>query len=269
MACNPRHLLIFECQSNRQDQWQLGSIERASQYPRLLEWHEGLIMSMGYIDANRTYLFTQREVFIYDVPKTRIADSRSLPSGNDENYDSTLHPYENAYRGIGTYFGGFIYHLYSNRTVHWILSKTELESKSHVVDFNLSQKIPDVQRVLHVNVNNETMNFLVQFTDHSFAVVFCSLKDCTPLPSSPPVKLTSAGRPLRLYSAYIRSMSRYAFFVNDPSAGILHILDSTAYLDSFRIMAHAIYYEPDKQELIIVTDSSICSMNFNEEDFFS
>ena len=269
LACNPRLLLIFESPSNRQHRWKLGLIERVSQNQQNLQWHDGLIMSMGYIHKQEMYLFTQREMITYNVTRNHVTDSRTLPSGSVDDYEGTLHPYENAHRGIGTYHDGYIYHLYFNPTCHWLLSKTKFEQKSHVADFNLSQKIPDVQRVLHVNVNDETMNFLVQLTEHSYAVVFCSLNDCTPRSSLPAIELKNAVRPLRLYSAKIQTTGRYVFFVNDPSAGLLHILDSTAYLDSFRITAHAIYYEPEKQELIMATDNAICSMNFNEEDYFS
>lgn len=270
MTCNAHFIVLFKSQRNRLDRWHLGAIERGSHNEHSLDWHDGLIISMGYIGNDQIYMFTEREIFLYSITQHRKLDSRILPRGNDDGIEISHFPNEYQ-RGIGTVFRKYAYHIYSNRNSHWTLSKNNLlENFSHVHDYDLTRMFPDVSRFIHLSVNEKTIQFLVQMEDSSYAVVFCSTNDCIINDSMVPVTLIGAKQPLTIYSAYISSIKREVFFINDPSIDILHLITLEKYLHSYPVLAHAICYVADKDELMIVTNNSICSVNFNElNSFFS
>src|SRR5207237_155680 len=162
--------IIFKSPRNRLDRWHLGAIERGTHIEQSLDWHDGLIISMGYIQNNNIYMFTEREFFIYSILQRRKLNSRMLPHGNDDGY--------------------------------------------------------------------EIINFLVQMDDLSYGVVFCSTNDCSKNDSISSIILIGAKQPLTISSAYIHSLKRDIFFINDPSIDILHIITIEKYLQSYSITAH-------------------------------
>jgi hypothetical protein len=268
MACNAQYIILFKSQLNRLDRWHLGVIERRTHIEHSLDWHDGLIISMGYIEKNLIYIFTEREVFIYSVNQRRKLDSRILPRGNDDGSDLNNLSDNESQRGIGTAYDKYIYHIYLNRNSRWTLSKTLLEKLVHVCDYDLTRLFPDVERFIHLCINDKTMNFLVQMNDSSYAVVFCSTDDCITYAHLPPIILPNAHKPLTISSAYIKYFNNYIFFINDPSNNMLHILSPKAYLQSYSMPVHAMCYVADKHELLIVTNNSISSINLNEENLF-
>lgn len=264
MTCNTRYIVLFESQLNRLDRWSLGAIERGSQTVSSLDWHDGLIISMGYMGNNNIYMFTEREFFIYSISTRRKLQTRILPHGNDDGFEinnSSLNEYQ---RGIGTVDDKFMYHIYLNRSSHWTLSKTSLDTLSRMHNYDLTLTFPDVLRFIHLCISEKTINFLVQMNDLSYAVVFWLINK-----SISSIILPGAKQPLTIYSAFIQSLKCEVFFINDPSNDILHILTIEQYLQSYPITAHAICYVVDKHELMIVTNNYISSINLNQQNFFS
>jgi hypothetical protein len=271
MACSAQYIVLFKSQWNRLDRWQLGAIERRHHNGHSLDWHDGLIISMGYIDKkNSIYMFTERDISIYSLFHRRKVRSHMLPRGNDDGSEINNVSYNESQRGIGTVYDESIYHIYLNRNARWTLSKNSYDTYSHIHDKDLTRIFPDVERFIHLCVNDKTINFLVQMNDSSYAVVFCSKTDYTTNEYRSPIILPHAQKPLTISSAYITCLHRYLFFINDPSIDTLHILTTEEYLESCFITAHALCYVADKHELMVVTDSSISSINLNEENpFFS
>jgi len=265
MTCNPKYIVLFKSQLNRLDRWHLGAIERGSQSEHSLEWHDGLIISMGYIQNNNIYMFTEREFFIYSISNRRKLQTRILPHGNDDGFEINNLSSNDYQRGIGTVDNKYMYHIYLNRSCHWTLSITSLDTLSHIYDYDLTRIFPDVLRFIHLCISEKTKNFLVQMNDLSYAVVFYLANK-----SISSIILPNAKQPLTIYSAYIQSLKCEVFFINDPSNDILHILTIEQYLKSYHpITIHAMCYVADKHELMIVTNNCISSINLNQRNIFS
>ncbi len=264
MTSNAYNIVLFKSQLNRLDRWHLGAIERRSHIEQSLDWHDGLIISMGSTGKNNIYMFTEYEFFIYSINLRRKLDSRILPRGNDDGAEINNLSHNEFQRGIGTVYAEHMYHIYVNRSCRWTLSKTLLERLVHIYDYDLTRLFPDVERFIHLCVNDKTISFLVQMYDLSYAVVFCSMNDCNTNEYLLPIILSNAQQPLTICSAFIQSLKQYLFFINDPSTDILHIINTKQYLQSYPISAHAICYVEDKHELMIVTNNSISSVNLND-----
>jgi hypothetical protein len=257
MACNYNYIILFKSQRNRLDRWDLGAIERGTQAEHNLDWHDGLIISMGCINNDLIYMFTEREFFIYSISKQGKVHSRILPRGNDDELNNTSMEYQ---RGIGTIYDKHWYHIYSNRSTHWTLSKNTLDNAlTHINDLDLTRLFPDVARFIHFCVNEKIIYFLVQMNDLTYAVISYPTQD-----SSSPVVLIGAKQPLTIYSVYNQSLKQHLCFINDPSIDILHIVTNDRYLQSYSIIAYAIYYLANKNELMIVTNNLISSINLNK-----
>lgn len=268
VACTTNYIVRFKSQLNRLDRWQLGVIERRihKQYP--LDWHDGLIISMGPVASDSIYMFTEREVFIYSVVERRRLHSRILPTGSDDRPEVNSHRYYEPQRGIGTVHDKYVYHIYLNRNYHWKLAKYVRETFSSIGEYDLTDEFPEVTRFLHVCANEKTINLLVQMNDSSYAVVFCSTVDFKRSNKLSPITLSNTEQPLTICSAWISCIRQYVLFVNDPSNDILHILTTEQYLCSYPINCHAICYVADNDELIIVTNKSITSINFTQSSAF-
>jgi hypothetical protein len=270
MTCNSKYIVLFQSQRNRLDRWHLGAIERGTQTENSLEWHDGLIISMGYIENNKIYMFTEREFFIYSLLERRKLHTRMLPRGNDDSFEINNCSSNEYQRGIGAVYGKFMYHIYLNRSSHWTLSENYLDTENylnplaHLHDYDLTRIFPDVLRFIHLCISENTKSYLVQLNDLSYAVVFGSANE-----SISSISLPGAKTPLTIYSAFIQSLKHEVFFINDPSIDILHILTIENYIQSYPITAHAICYVAAKHELMIVTNNSISSINLNQQNLFS
>jgi hypothetical protein len=258
MACNYRYIILFKSQRNRLDLWQLGTIERGIETVQNLDWHDGLIISMGCINNDHIFMFTERGFFIYSLSQHRKLDSRILPRGSDDGYELSNSSTEYQ-RGIGTVYDKHWYHIYLNRSNHWTLSKHTLDKSTHLGDEDLTRYFPDVARFIHLSVNEKTISFLVQMNDLSYAVVFHPIHNF-----SSPIILLGAQQPLTIYSAYNQSLKEYICFINDPSIDVLHIVIKDRYLQSYPMTAYAIYYFAEKHELMIVDNNLISSININK-----
>ncbi|CAF0937122.1 unnamed protein product [Rotaria sordida] len=269
ITCDAQYIVCFKSQLNRLDRWQLGTIERRFHKEYTLNWHDGLIISMGSIQTGIIYMFTEREFFIYSLNQRRKLDTRMLPHGDDDGLEITYPRYNESQRGIGTVYDKYMYHIYLNRNCRWTLSKNLLEKLVHQYDYDLTSMFPNVRRFIHLCVNEKTINFLVQMDDSSYGVVFCSITNDNIIHEKlPSIKLQRAQQPLTIYSAFIKSLNQYIFFINDPSIDILHILNTEQYLESYSVDCYAICYVADKHELIIVTNNSISSINLNQSNLF-
>ena len=267
IACTTQNIVRFKSELKRLDRWHLGVIERRTHKEYSLDWHDGLIISMGPIENDRIYMFTEREVFIYSLNQRRKLDSRILPRGEDDGLEIDLSRYNNFQRGIGTVYNNNIYHIYLNRNSCWTLSKNSLDKLIHLHDYNLTDIFPDVDHFIHLCVNDRTISFLVQMYDSSYCVVFCSVKNPTNRSQSP-ITLPRAKKPLTICSAFIESLNQYIFFINDPPIETLHILNTSEYMQSYSIDAHAICYVESRRELIIVTSNSISSISLIDKNIF-
>ncbi|UJR22037.1 hypothetical protein I4U23_025105 [Adineta vaga] len=263
MTCAGQDIVLFKCQRNQLHRWSFAKIERYTHDVRELPWHEGLIISMGSIDKFTIYMFTEREFLTYFVRPGRRGISRILPRGNDDGSDLNNYSYNFSQRGIGTVYDKHMYHLYLNRNCHWTLSTYLLKTVANLYDYDLNIVFPDVERFIQFCVNEKTIHFLVQMWDSSYAVVFCSVNNCNTNDCSSPVILTGAHEPLTICCVPNRSTNQYHFYINDPVINVLHVIDSDRYLYKHSIKAHAICYVSDRNELMVVTENSICSININ------
>lgn len=259
MACNYNQIIFFKNQRNRLDQWQLGVIERAVQTERALPWHDGLIISMGCIENDLIYMFTEHEFYLYSISQQRKRQSRILTHGKNDDNENTHSSSVYQQRGIGTVDDKYWYHLYYNRSSNWILSKTTLDRFVHFNDTDLTHFYPDVQYFLHFCAHDKRLYFLVQNVDLSYAVISYPVRD-----SSPSILLLNAQKPLTIFAGFSQSLNAHLFFVNDPSANILHIILNERYLRSYPLRAYAMCYLAEKNELLLATDQSIQSMNLDK-----
>lgn len=258
MACNYKNIVFFKSQRNRLDHWQLGVIERAVQAERALPWHDGLIISMGCIGNDLIYMFTEREFCLYSIYQQRKRETRILRHGNNDDYEYAHSSAAYQQRGIGTVDEKHWYHIYFNRSSNWTLTKTTLDRFIHVSDTDLTRFYPDVLRFIHLCVHDKRIYFLVQNTDHFYAVISYPPRD-----SRSPIPLHNAQQPLTIFAGYSQSVGAHLFFVNDPSANILHIIINERYLQSYPLTAYAICYLAEKNELLLATDQSINSINLD------
>lgn len=258
MACSYQHIVFFKSQRNRIDQWQLGVFERGIQTQKILPWHDGLIISMGFVRKDQIYMFTEREFSMYSIPQERKFHTRILRHGNNDDYEY-VHSSTDYHRGIGTVDAKHWYHIYFNRSSNWILSKNTLQDSTHIYEKDLTRLYPDVQRFIHLCIHNEHIYFLVQNTDSSYAVISHPPQD-----TLSPIVLHNAQKPLTIFAGYSQTLNTHLFFVNDPSANILHIFTNDRYLQSYTLMAYAMCYLEEKNELLLATDQSICSINLNK-----
>ena len=260
MACSYQYIVFFKSPHNRVDNWQLGVIQRGTHIQHSLPWHDGLIISMGFLRNNQIYMFTEREFSIYSIAEQRKVNSRILRHGNNEDYEY-VHSSTDCHRGIGTVDEKCWYHIYFNRSSNWILSKNNLQQFNHLSDTDLTRFYPDVLRFIHLCVHDKHIYFLVENTDHSYAVIAYPPRD-----SLSPIVLLRAQRPLTIFAGYSKSLDSHLLFVNDPSANILHIIADEIYLKAYPFTAYAICYLEEKNELLLATDQSICSINLNKLD---
>ncbi|CAF3720848.1 unnamed protein product [Rotaria sp. Silwood1] len=268
IACDSQYIVCFKSPPNRLDRWKLGTIERRTHREYILNWHDGLIISMGSITNSIIYIFTEREFFIYSLEKRCKLDSRMLPRGDDDELEINYPQYNESQRGIGSVYDKYMYHIYLNRKSHWTLSKNILENLSHVQNYDLTDIFPNVLRFIHICINENTINFLVQMNDSSYGVVFYSINNSKKNDKLSLIKFPRAQKPLTICSAFIQSLNQYIFFINDPSIDTLHIISTEKYLENYSVDCYAICYVANKHELIIVTNTSISSINLHKSNLF-
>ncbi|CAF2148630.1 unnamed protein product [Rotaria magnacalcarata] len=263
LTCNAKYIVLYKGSLNRVDSWHLGVVERGVQKEYPLTWHEGLIISMGWIINDDIYMFTEREVFIYSIARRIKLDSRMLPRSDDDEPETNY-----SHRGIGAVYDKYIYHIYTNRSCHWTLTHYLREKLVSLTDYDLTILFPDVERFIHFCVNDITMNFLVQMNDESYGVVFCGTNNFKTNEKMPAIRFPRAQKPLTICSAFIRCLNQYIIFVNDPSIDILHILSTEKYLQAYRQDCHAMCHVGFKNEIILLTNNSISSINLNQSNSF-
>ncbi|CAF0939958.1 unnamed protein product [Adineta ricciae] len=263
MTCTTNDIILFKCQCNRLDRWRLDLIERRTHSTAKLEWHDGLIISMGSIDKQQIYMFTEKGFHTFYIRSDRRGISRILPRGNDDGSDIGNYSYNSPERGIGLVHEKHMYHIFLNRKSRWTLSQYLLDTVAHLYNYDLAALFPDVERFIQFCITDRTMNFLVQLSDSSYAVVFCSANDCSVNDSLRPVILPNAHQPLTICPVFISARNEYHFYINDPSTDTLHVINTDGYLYHHQVKAYAICYVRESQELLIVTENSICSIDIN------
>ncbi|CAF3328823.1 unnamed protein product [Rotaria socialis] len=263
LTCNAKYIVLYKGLLNRVDNWHLGVVERGVQKEYPLNWHDGLIISMGWIINDDIYMFTEREFFIYSIGLRIKLNSRMLPRSDDDEPETNY-----SHRGIGAVYDKYIYHIYTNRSCHWTLTHYSREKFVSLNDYDLTMLFPDVERFIHFCVNDKTMNFLVQMNDASYGVVFCWTNNFKTNEKMPAIRFPIARNPLTICSAFIQCLNQYIIFVNDPSINILHILSTEKYLQAYREECHAMCHVAVKNEIILLTNNSISSINLNQSNSF-
>ncbi|CAF1132470.1 unnamed protein product [Adineta ricciae] len=263
MTCTTNDIILFKCQCNRLDRWRLDLIERRTHSTAKLEWHDGLIISMGSIDKQQIYMFTEKAFHTFYIRSDRRGISRILPRGNDDGSDIGNYSYSSPERGIGIVHEKHMYHIFLNRKSRWTLSKNLLDTVAHLYNYDLALLFPDVERFIQFCITDRTMNFLVQLSNSSYAVVFCSANECSVIDSLQPIILPNAHQPLTICPVFISSINEYHFYINDPSTDTLHVINTDRYLYQHQVKAYAICYVRENQELLIVTENSISSIDIN------
>mgnify|MGYP001109176458 CR=1 FL=1 len=259
MTCNYNYIVLFRSYGHK---WYFGAIERRSHTQSTFDWHDGSIVSMGFLRNDEIYIFTELSVTIYSISKRASIDNRILKQGTNENYDINQHQ-----RGIGTVFGDSMYHMYLNRSSHWTISKFLLNPYKSDGDYDLTLLYPNVRQFIHLCINKRTWNFLVQMDDYTYAVVYCYPTDFRSTQPRKEIVLENARKPLTIYSAYNEFLKCDLFFINDPLGDTLHVITLDSYFYSYSMKAHAICYAEENNELMILTDNSISSINLNKHNF--
>jgi len=266
MTCNEKCIIIFQSQSDRLIRWYSIIIERSNPTERDSKWHNLLIKSIGFIDINRIYLFTDREFIIYSSDLSSKLRSCILLTDNNHNSE-----YKDIQRGLnGIVHDKYIYHIYLNIECHWILSIFDVETINHICDRDLTEIFPDIKRFIHICITDRTINFLVKMESSHYAVMFCSNTINSKIELKRTILLSYAENPLTICPVYIHYIQKYIFFVNDPSIKIIHILSNEKYLQSYSIIAYTLCYIEENHELILTSNDGIYSININEQqNFFS
>ncbi|CAF0907236.1 unnamed protein product [Rotaria sordida] len=266
MTCNTDYIILCRNRSNQLFSWYLSAIDRSNLQEQRLDWHDHLINSIGFINKNHLYIFSEHYFIIYSLESNSQTHSLILPNDNN-NHNSELNDQKYC---IGTIYDKYIYYIYLNIKHEWILSIFEFETKNHLYDYNLTENFPKVKRFIHICVNNKNICFLVEMDGSQYAVVFCSYNNHLIKSLKEQISLFYAGNPLTICSIYISYIQKYIFFINDPSAKIIHIITNEKYLQSYSIIAHAFYYINESQELILTSNDGIYSIDIHEQmKFFS
>jgi hypothetical protein len=255
MACNKKYLVLFTSQSDRLVPIKLTSIERSNLIDQDLLWEGPMIISIGFVNKNNIYLFTERNFTIYSLDTFSVLNNWVLFNNIDQP------------RGeIGAVYNEYVYHIYANDEDHRVLSIFELDPIKNLCDYDLSINFPHVKRFIHICINDKLISFLVEMEGSQYGVIFCPNN----LESHRLIHLSYANKPLTICSTYIPYLDKYIFFVNDPSAKIIHLLTNEKYLQSCTITAYTLSYIQENNELILASNDGIYSININEqESFFS
>ncbi len=266
MTCNQHYIILFRSQPDRLTLWSSIAIERFNPTKQNLKWHNLSIKSIGFIDISNIYIFSEREFLIYSLNLSSKLYSCILLNDNNHSLE-----YNNIQRGFnGTVHDKYIYHIYLNVKHHWILSLLEVETVKHICDHDLTEIFPDIKRIIHICINDRTINFLVELDGLQYVVMFCSNSIYSKIELKKLIRLYYAVNPLTICPVHIHYIQKYIFFINDPSAEIIHILTDEKYLRSYRIIAYNLCYVEENQELILTSNDGIYSININEQkNFFS
>ena len=261
MICDGKSIVLLRSQSERLQRWRSIVYERSKLDQPVSKWHNFVFKSLGFIDQNRIYIFTDREFLVYSTDFSSKLYSCILL--NNQNYNSHC---DNIHLGYGgTVYGNFIYHIYQNLDQHWILSVLTLDTIHHVADHNLSMLLPGLTRVIQLSINARLISFLVLIDNSQYAVMFCNHDSSTKIQLKKFIYLSYAENPRS-----ICSIGHDIYLVNDPSAKVLHLLNSEKYLQSYSLTAHCLYYMEENNEIVFVANDGIYSISINEHlQFFS
>lgn len=266
MICNQNSIILFRSQADRLTRWCSIIFDRSNPNEKESKWHNLCIKSIGFINQTNIYIFTEREFLTYSSDLSSKYYSRILL--NDNNYNSE---YNNIHLGFGgTVHEQYIYHIYLNIKYHWILSILEVETINHIYDHDLTESFPNVQRFIDICINNRIISFLVEMDGSQYAVMFCTNHINSKLELKRFIQLSYAENPLTICSVYIHYIQKDIYFINDPSAKIIHLLTQEKYLQSYSIIVHTLCYVEDTKELILTSNDGLYSININEQhNFFS
>lgn len=264
MASNEDCIIIGRSRSNQLYSWTLSSIDRSNRDKKSLNWNNNLITSIGFINRQTAYIFSERYFLTYSMPTFSTLGSWILVNESTSNSELNIQ-----HCGIGTVYDKCIYHVYLNSKYQWILSIFELETIRHLYDYDLTENFSDIKRFIHICVNDRYVSFLVEIDGSRYAVIFCARNNYSLQPLKQRIVLVYTGNPLTICSIYIYSLRRYIYFINDPSAKIIHLITNDKYLKSCTIIAHAFSYIPENSELLYVSNDGIYSIKIDEQSMFS
>ena len=264
LTCNQNSFVLFRNQSDRLNRWYSTVYNSSDSIIQDPKPHNLYIKSIGFIDRNHIYLFTEREFLIYS--SDLLTKHYSCILLNDTNYNLEYH---NIHLGFGgLVYDQFIYHIYLNLKHHFILSLLELETNKHLQDYDLTELFPDVRQFINFCIYEQNINFLVEMEGSQYAVLYCTINNSLKIEFKRSIHLSYAGKPLTICPMYIPYLEKMIFFINDPSAKIIHIITNEKYLKSSSITAYALSYIKENHELILVLNDGIYSININEQKNF-
>ena len=264
MICNQNSIVLFRSQADRLTRWNSITFDRSNRMETDSKWHNLFIKSIGFTNKTNIYIFTEREFLIYSSDLSSKYYSRILL--NDNNYNTE---YNNIHLGFGgTIYDQYIYHIYSNMKEHWILSILEVETINHIYDHDLTENFPHVTRFIDICINNRIISFLVQMDGPQYAVMFCTNHINSKIELKRVIQLSYAENPLTICSVYIHYIQKDIYFINDPSAKVIHLLTQEKYLQSYSITVHTLCYVEDNNELILALNDGLYSININEQQHF-
>lgn len=268
MTCNEHFILILR---NQSDRWDSTLIERLNPTKKNYKLHDLTIKSIGYIDLNRIYIFTEDKFLIYSSDlSTELSSCLLLLNKNSNCEPYNYHQQQHQRICFGALNDKYIYYIYINNKSHWILSILEYENKTTKYDHNLSERYPDIERFIDICINDRRINLLVQINQQQYGVMFCSINIHFQIELNRLIQLSYAQNPLQICPIYIPYIKKFIFFINDPSTKRIHILNNEKYFKSYSTVAYALYYIEKNHQLILITNDGIYSININEQqNFFS
>lgn len=261
MICDEESIVLLRSQSERLQRWCSIIYERSNLNRPVTKWHNFIFKSMGFIDQNRIYIFTDREFLVYSIDFSSKLHSCILL--NHQNYHSHYDSIDLGHGG--TVYENSIYHIYRNLDQDWILSVLTLNTIRHVFDHNLSRLLPNLTHVIHLSINTRWISILVCIDHRQYAVMFCTYNSLSRMELKKCIGLSYAENPQS-----ICSIGHDIYLINDPSAKVLHLLTSDKYLQSYSLIAHCLYYMEESNEIVFVGNDGIYSISINEHlHFFS
>ncbi|UJR27168.1 hypothetical protein I4U23_008466 [Adineta vaga] len=263
MACNKDYIVLFKSQSNRLIRWYLNVIVRYNKIGQDLDWDVLSITSVGSIDRNNLYIFTEHDFIIYSLDSFSTVGSYPLTHANEHSLQD-----DDIKHSIGTVFNGYIYHISYNNKFHWLLSIFDLESMNNLFDYDLTEAFSDVKRFIHICVNHETVGFLVELDSGHYAVIFCSNHHHLTMSSRRLIHLSYAESPLIICSVYIKNLQKNMFFINDVSAKIIHLLTIDKYIQSYPITVHSLCYIEENDEILLASKDGIYAIRLKDHESF-
>ena len=261
MTANADYIVLGKSQSVRLDRRILTVIDRSNHKEHLLRWKDVFIVSIGFLDREKFYLFTEQHLITFSLDSFAQSNSFPLPVKQMTHSFSCV---------TGLVHGNHLYYIHRNDQSRWILSMVDYGRFAWIRDYDLTEIFPDVERYINLSIDGQTLQFLVELQGSRYFVNFAAFDPFGALKSKGCVLLIYAMKPSGICTISVPTSKKSLIVVNDSSAGIFHLLTTERYLQSYQFQSFAICHVAKRNELLVASTTDICSINLlTHENFFS